>query len=526
MALTSIEFAVPTAGERGDIADNEIPISALRICQNMIRGEKGRLSMRPGHSIIGGTQPGGRIMGLHYFKTASGVDKQVAANKTGVWQFDGTDWLDITLGGSALSGGNLDHVRFETMAVSGVYNVIIMNTANTPKIWNGAAATYSNLGGTPGASIDGAVCANRLVLLQAPFNLKISEFNDPATYPVGGGFNIALVDSGDLGASIERLSRTSFAALGEESQWIGRAQSGSTPFRIEKVDEKPGPLSTAAVVKYGSVLYWLAEDYNVYRFDGTSCQAIGWAMKPFVSSIIDSDNRKMAHGAYQDDIGKIFWWFPRQLATAPNDGIFLDIRTGEMGRLLYSTGITASSRGRLISATAVTWASAGALGLTWDTVASTYPTWDSAGGTGSSSRCNFLGDALGKTYAVNRGNGSDNGAAVQGLWEVPLKSYAGWQNNIVPSSFESFFKNNPNSTIINLSVGYTDTLMTDDPVYVAMDSFDIAHEQRNTVDLSSIGEKRFITIRHSVSALYGQVQWMGGLLLGDMAGIDEGSVGA
>lgn len=518
----TIEFSVPTFGERGDLADNELPTQALRICQNMMRDEKGLLAIRPGHSLIGTTQPGGRIMGVQYFKTAGNSDRQVAANLAGVWQYDGANWADITLGGSALSGGTKDHVRFEVMAVGGVYNVIIFNGVNTPKIWDGAAATYSNLGGTPGVSIDGAVAAGRLLLLQAPFNFKISDFNNPAVWPSGSGFNGALVDGGDLGVSVERINRTSVAFLGEESQYVARAQSGSSPFRFEKIDEKPGPLSTAAVVKYGSILYWLGEDYNIYRFDGTACTAVGWAMKSYVRTTIDDTNRKMAHGTYIDDVGKIFWWFPRKTATTPNDGIFYDIRTGEMGRLLYSSGITSSARGRLAGATSVTW---NGLGGTWDTLAATYPTWDSIPGGENSSRCNLLGDSLGKVYAVNRGDGSDNATGIQILTELPLKSYAGWQNNSVPSSFETFFKQAANSTLIDISIGYTDTLMTAEPTYVSLGSFDIKSDQRNAIDLTGIGEKRFITIRQSATASKGQVKWMGGLLIGDMAGIADGSVG-
>ena len=484
-----VEFQVPSLGERNDIADHELPIQGLRNSQNFIRSDKGRLSIRPGYKLLGTTQPGGRIMGVSGFRTAASVDKQVAANTTGVWVYDGTNWTDITLGGSALSGGNTDHVRFTIMGVSGTYKAIITNGVNTPKIWNGAAATYSNLGGTPGVSIVSAVVANRLLLLQSPDIVKVSEFNDPETYPTGSGFTSRLIDSGDLMIGMDRLNRTSAAILGEESQWVARAQSGSNPFRFERIDDKSGPMSCACVVRYGNAVYWLADDFNCYRFDGVNCQAIGWAMKPYVRSNVSVENKKMSHGCYHDAIGKIFWHFPAAGTDGPGLGIFLDMRTGEMGRLSYGRLITASGRVRVIIS--VRWDD---LTGTWEALPDTYPTWDSFGSSASERRTLF-GSSAGNVYSSNVGDGSDGGSAIEGIFEVPLKAYSGWSMNTVPDTFETFFRKSANSTTIETAIGYTDTLMND-PVYMPMESFDISTDQRNDIDLTSVGEKRFISLRH------------------------------
>src|SRR3990170_7391966 len=94
--MPEVEFPVPVFGERGDLADRELPIGALRLCRNMLRSERGRLSIRPGYIVLSATNPTDRIMGIAGFTTAAAANRQVAGTLTKVWQYDGTDWLDIT----------------------------------------------------------------------------------------------------------------------------------------------------------------------------------------------------------------------------------------------------------------------------------------------------------------------------------------------------------------------------------------------------------------------------------------------
>ena len=132
------------------------------------------------------------------------------------------------------------------------------------------------------------------------------------------------------------FNRTSVAAFGEESQWVIRAQTGTIPFRVEKVTDRIGPLSSAAIVAAGGVIYYLARDYNVYRFDGVNCVEVGWPFL-FVKANIDEGNQLMTHGYYHERHGKIVWVFPPSGSSLPSYGIFLDIKTGEMGRIIYGS---------------------------------------------------------------------------------------------------------------------------------------------------------------------------------------------
>jgi hypothetical protein len=512
--MPSIEFKVPVLGERNDIPDNELPTNALRLCQNMMRSKNGTLDIRPGHERIGDDGPGGRIVGLVRFKTASGTEKIVAANKTGWWHWDGSDWNDIS--GTALSGDDDDLARFQVFPVSGAFKVIGVNEANSPKIWDGVAATYSDLGGSPPTAIDVSAAANRLLLLASPDNVRISDFNNPEVWPSGGGYSVRLPDVGDEMIGLGAMSRTSVGIFGEQSQYIARAQSGSSPFRFEKVSDQIGPLSKAVTVGVGGVRWYLGDDGSIYRFDGNPCVEVSRAMQKFVQENLHFSNKRMSHGCYVQPLGKIFFWFPSSTDnTYPSLGIYFDPITHEMGRLYYPGGVTASASWRFVAG--VTWADVA--GLTWETVSAVYPLWSSPGGTAILRQ--LLGDQNGKVYGVGIGDGSDNGQPIEAKWELPLKSYAGWDKNIHPETFETFFRKTTTTTIFDLSLGYTDTLM-DPPAYQAIDSFDISTDQRNDIDLAAVTEKRFITIRLRGVAPQGQVSWQGGLLHGEPTDIERG----
>ncbi len=69
---TRIPIKVPTLGERNDIPEHELPLEAMRLAQNMIRNDQGRLALRPGYTELVATGPTGRIVGVHHFQTAAG----------------------------------------------------------------------------------------------------------------------------------------------------------------------------------------------------------------------------------------------------------------------------------------------------------------------------------------------------------------------------------------------------------------------------------------------------------------------
>ena len=325
-----------------------------------------------------------------------------------------------------------------------------------------------------------------------------------------------LADAGDILIGMERMTRTTVGILGDRSQWIAKPQQGTFPFRFDLISEQPGPVSAKAIIRWGNSLYYLADDGNVYQFDGISCKPVGNAMENFVVTNMSFNNKVMSHAFYLYEFKVLCWLFPSGTSTSPDYGFYYNPISGEMGRLLFGTGITASAVWKSVAL--IKWADLSS--YTWANIAATYPTWASFGSAAKKSA--ILGDVNGQVHMVGLGPGSDNGGAVEGIWEFPLLSPGGVDKAFRPATFESWFEKTVNATTIETDVANSDTLMSTRTLTDA-DDIDISVDSRKDIDLAELDlEKRFTGIRHRVSTTTGSVRWKGGVYSGDIQRVEGG----
>lgn len=503
-------------GERGDIPEHQLDANFFRFLQNFHLDTKGFLTLRDGYEPLASSGPGTRILGLAHFINESGTNRTVASTPTKLFSYDGTSWTDRTA--TVMTASNLQLSRWQVFAESGVMKIIHVNEKDVVQIGTGGA-NFADLGGTPPTlSIDVAAAANRVLLLKGPDNIRISDFNNSAVWP--SLLDVRLVDTGDNKIGMTRLGKLNAIAIyGEQSQTLARAQSGSFPFRFDTIDEKPGPISKAVVVGDGNIHYYLGVDGIIYKFDGVNVVAWHRGMQDFVTSNLNFDNRKMSHGVLIRRYRLIFWFFPKGAATAPNAGVYLDIDRRSMGRLVFGE-ITASAQWQTVSL--ITWANAQG---SW--ASNPYSTWDSLGGPANQNE--MLGDSTGQVHALGSGTGGDDGAEIEGIFEFPLRPWAGPDKNFIPLEFESYFGKTVNSTTITPATRVGDTLMAT-PSLVNQTAFDISTDQRNSVNLASAtdGEgRRFMSLRQTVTTLNegGNVKFKGGILSGTSTGVSGGPTG-
>src|SRR3990167_3626941 len=228
-----IPLDVPDAGERNDIPSHRLPLNALAVCQNMLRSNQGRLIIRPGYKQLETSSPGGRIMGLVYYRTGAAVDKTVAVNRTQVWKYAGSVWSNIT--NTALNGSTTDEPRFAIFPEGSpiTYNLLICNNQVADQVWDGSAATCSDLGGSPPVFADIKVLGNRVLGLLRPNTIRISGFNTSSVW--SSIMTIILADSGDIMVGMERLNRTTVGVYGDNSQWVLRSQQRSLKLLYQQI---------------------------------------------------------------------------------------------------------------------------------------------------------------------------------------------------------------------------------------------------------------------------------------------------
>lgn len=503
-----IPIKVPRLGEHNEIPDHELPVESMRLCQNMLRNNRGRLVLRRGHQQTDPVGIGSRVMGG---MASLDGNRVVAGTVLGWWSFNGTDWDDIS--GTALSGNFSSYVQYTIFPSSGIYYFVGVNGVNIPKSWNPSDPTYVDIPLAPCRPFDVTTSNNRCIMIEKPNRVYISEFNNHFVWP---GLIADMADSGDIMILIERLTRTAFSILGEQSQWVAKAQAGRFPFRFDLVDEQPGPMSVNSCIRDGFVQYYIGIDGNVYRFDGIRCTRVGDAMQAYVMDNVNDTNRFMAWAEMKEDFRTIFFHFPSAENDAPDIGVYYNVSTGEMGRLDFGeAGYTMGWRYRFTSTLTIDdlddySVDIAGLDAVFPTIASMV---------GATRRAQMMGGTDGLIHVVGVGSGSDNGAAITGLWEIPIINPGGEDKLSRADSFETFFRKTSNPTTVEISIGTTDTL-AEEPTFDAVNDIDISENTPKDLDLQKLDlEKRFLTIRHRVSTLTGNVEWLKAMLYCSAKGI-------
>lgn len=289
------QIPIPVDGVRKDLAQNAVPPSALIESQNMIL-RRGRFQPRYGVVAFASNKPSQKVKGVIGYRHSDGTDKLVIGTEAGWWRYNSgtTAWVDIS--GTALAAS--DHIIFRVFQKDGATHLLgINNQVSTMKKWDGAAATYSAVGGTPPLAKAMMVLANRVLLFNladngaysgviSPVGYDVSAFND---FDSGWGsvLNGLLVDTpGPIVAALE-MGDLQGAIYKTDAIVMAIAQAATVPFRFEwRVIGNIGPANSRCVVAIpdGSHVF-LAPDGSLNRFDGVSVQSLGYHIQ---KQILDS----------------------------------------------------------------------------------------------------------------------------------------------------------------------------------------------------------------------------------------------
>jgi hypothetical protein len=507
--LITTEFTAPEQGARADLAPHRLPDEAVPMTgtQNVVVRD-GTLVNRPGLAQFNATAVGGRPMGGALFETGASKFTVIGTTtKLKKLNAASSGYDDLT-GTTAPTGSSDDPWRFVVFPTS-TDNLIGTNKANTPQTWDGVAATFSDLGGSPPRAGDITVAANRVILADTvesgvakQYRVRWSGFNNHASWD---SLDFAdLSDTSDVMVGCRALSRVAFAVYKAHSQWVGLAQTGQFPFKFELQDLKPGPVGPAAIVVAEGRHYYLAVDGSIYVFDGIRTTHVGDPIRRFLLGNFNFSQPRRCFGYYSRRDRDIYWWFTPPGTDDPAMGISLQIDTGRFFPHVFRKASSCGFEGSLVST--VTWDGLGA--FTWDNIAGTYPTWNSFGS------ASLPVEVVGGTDGVIRQFGvasTDDGSAPSAKWRFQSRQPGGVSERTRVESLDSFFSVASAAQTVTVKVGSTDTLGTD-PNFPAelTDTFDVGATdalRQSTYATDSPGagtgtpEARFVTISYELDTV-------------------------
>lgn len=361
--IDPIPIPLPSRGVMPDADPENVPIGALIAAENWLWHD-GELRVRPGNTKIG-SSVAQRPTGYIHYKHSDGNSRVVKGTVDGWWSLSGSTWGDIS--GTALTGVEADLQVFRVFQKSGATHLLGTNGADSMKKWDGVAATYSAVGGSPPRARAMMVLFDRVIIGNllsggtiSGLAVDVSAFQD---FDSGWGTVfvglIGIETPGEI-MVMREMGSLQGAVYKSDAVVMAIAQDiGDAPFRFEtKVTNIAGPASAACVVPVSDGFHViLASDGAVNRWDGVTYDPLGGLVEggkfqAHIEKTANLTNINRAFGLYDSRKKHVWFFYPEAATSDPMVGIVINLNNLSMwparlpwavsagGTVKTSTGIT------------------------------------------------------------------------------------------------------------------------------------------------------------------------------------------
>jgi len=124
-------------------------------------------------------------------------------------------------------------------------------------------------------------------------------------------------------------------------------------FRFERINDKIGASAGHSVVVANGVVYFFGGDNRFYACDGTNHAPEISANIPDLCDAINSDERELIYGTYQEGLNRIVWLVPTGTSTTCNEMLIYDLETQGWSRAIMAASVL--SPGGYIMQASRTW---------------------------------------------------------------------------------------------------------------------------------------------------------------------------
>lgn len=340
-SVPSVEIKPPTGGQRTDVATYSIPEESAAVLRNIVN-RHGLVRSRPGY-VAHGTTLGAYPTGVFQYMHHDGTQKIVGATKAKWyrWDFSGNDWDDITPGGNPLTGADGSHQIFRVFYMGGATYLLGVNGhSDDPIYWDGTTSDYADIGGSPGNAKTMCVLAGRVLMgnfNNAPYKVDVSDFND-FTSGWGSTQVVQLADTpGDIVAMQEFGSLVAYIYKSDAIYQVA-AVAALYPFQFNlKFAGIPGPMSPRCVIPTPKAHIVLANDCQIYSFDGTSYTPAGEHVRSFLSSDMNLGRMEFCHGFYHAEFNEVWFFYAGAGIDTPDSAVILKLDDASVWPLKWDT---------------------------------------------------------------------------------------------------------------------------------------------------------------------------------------------
>lgn len=253
--------------------------------------------------------------GLFGYRTIGDVATPVLATTQRLYAFQSGAWVDRT---QTLQTASPDQVARFTSIVTGTPSVSIVihvNGKDAPQQWDGAAATFTTVAGSPPAFTDVATVADVVVGLVPPYRVQWCASLSGGSIGVWPALNrFELADTPDEVVAIRATGPLTAIVYKARSLWAlipTGASSEARLFRREFLGDYDGPAGPAAVVSANGVQVYMTPTGRVAQVGPNGHRWIAEGVWPVIRDEIDPAYPRRIVGWYHPTVHEVVFAYPR-----------------------------------------------------------------------------------------------------------------------------------------------------------------------------------------------------------------------
>jgi len=336
----------PHRGIRPDLPQRDVPPDSAIAMRNLI-WRNGRMTVAGAVSAAGTISADQeRIIGWANYLHTDGTYRLVAATAKGWYKWSGGIFTAIT--GTALTGSAADQNVFRVFNTGLTPYLIGCNGANTLKKWNGSAATYSDVGGTPPRARAMMSLFDRVVLgnLKSGGTVNASAVDWSANKDPDTGWGTSPLVCGDTPGEIVSMMEAGFLEgyiYKTDAIYSLQAQGSNATFAApSRKLWIAGPASTLSVVPIADGVHtYLARDGSVQVWDGTSLRSISRASHRHIAATMDFALLDRACGWYDSENEELWFFYAPNGASSNTAGVMINPNNGDVYPITASNDMRA-----------------------------------------------------------------------------------------------------------------------------------------------------------------------------------------
>lgn len=317
------EWGPPESGVWRTLPIHKLPPQALYNADN-VAFRNGEIQRRSGLVSFGTPiAPSERITGGHYFPRTGVYATTLFGTNTKLYYLSDTNTLVDVTGTPALTGQTFNLNQFTTIVFGSPATAYIFQTngVDTPREWNGSAATFTVCSCNPPKFTDVVTAFDRIVGIIPPYTVRWGEARSLSQWPELNARN--LIDTEDPVVAIRTLGTMNVIVYKERSIWSGMARGGSSAqaFSFELRGIYDGPANPSAICAADNAHYYMTKEGRIAAYDGRTHQWVGDGVWGMVKAVIDQTKAYAVSAVYDSLNHEVVFSYPLLSDSTPSSGV-------------------------------------------------------------------------------------------------------------------------------------------------------------------------------------------------------------